>query len=74
MKRISIIGSTLRSRNLAYQIELTQEFYKNSIEKFNKRSLKPILDKVFDWKDVRIAHQYMEENKNAGKIVLRIKE
>lgn len=73
MKRITIFGSTLRSRNLPYQIKLTEEFYRNSIEKFNNRSLRPIIDKVFDWKDVQNAHRYMEENKNAGKIILKIR-
>lgn len=73
INRLSVMGSTLRSRSLDYQIRLTQEFYKKFIEKFNNRSIKPIIDKVFDWEDVQDAHRYMEANKNTGKIVLKIR-
>ena len=69
-KRLAIIGSTLRSRQLDYQIKLTKEFYKYSKEKFESGKLKPVIDKVFNWEDVIEAHKYIESNKNFGKIVL----
>ena len=69
-KRLSIIGSTLRSRSLDYQIKLTNEFGKFALEKFSKSKLKPVIDKVFNWEDAVSAHKYMEENKNTGKIIL----
>ncbi len=72
-KRLSIIGSTLRSRNLNYQIKLTNEFSKFALEKFNTGELKPVIDKVFTWSNASEAHRYMEENKNTGKIILEIK-
>ncbi len=71
-KRLTIIGSTLRSRNLDYQIKLTNEFKTFALEKFESGKFKPVIDKVFDWKDVSEAHKYMEQNKNTGKIVLKI--
>lgn len=73
-KRLTIIGSTLRSRTRDYQIKLNEEFINFALEKFEKRILKPVVDKVFDWKDVIEAHRYMEENKNTGKIVLKISD
>lgn len=73
LNRLSIMGSTLRSRSLDYQIRLTQEFYKKFIKKFNNRSINPIIDKIFAWEDVQDAHRHMEANKNAGKIVLKIR-
>jgi len=40
--------------------------------RFQQGEIKPIIDKVFDWKEVQEAHRYMEANKNIGKIVLEI--
>ncbi|MHB8578318.1 MAG: NAD(P)H-quinone oxidoreductase [Ignavibacteriaceae bacterium] len=71
-KRLSIIGSALRSRSLDYQIRLVKEFSEFALDKFSSGILKPVVDKVFDWKEAVKAHQYMAENKNTGKIVLRI--
>ncbi|WP_041294690.1 NAD(P)H-quinone oxidoreductase [Ignavibacterium album] len=71
-KRLKIIGSTLRSRSLEYQIKLTKDFYNFAYEKIASGRIKPVIDKVYDWTDVTEAHKRMEENKNIGKIVLRI--
>jgi tumor protein p53-inducible protein 3 len=71
-KWISIIGSTLRTRNLDYQIRLTKDFAEYSIEKFKTGKLKPVIDKIYNWKDAAEAHQYIEANKNFGKLVLKI--
>lgn len=73
-KRLRIIGSTLRNRDLNYQIALTREFQQYAMALFQKQELKPIIDKVFDLKEVQEAHRLMEANKNEGKIVLKIKE
>jgi putative PIG3 family NAD(P)H quinone oxidoreductase len=72
-KRLSVIGSTLRSRTLDYQIKLTNEFSKFALEKFNNGKLKPVIDRVINWKEASKAHKYMEDNKNTGKIILEIK-
>ena len=69
---ISIIGSTLRTRDLEYQINLTEEFADYSLEKFKTGKLKPVVDKIFNWEDVAEAHEYLEANKNIGKLVLRM--
>jgi tumor protein p53-inducible protein 3 len=71
-KRLSVIGSTLRSRSLDYQVKLTKEFSDFAFSKFENDILKPVIDSVFGWKDVSEAHKYMEANKNTGKIVLEI--
>ncbi len=72
LKRLKIIGSTLRSRSLEYQIKLTKEFKEFAYDKIAAGRIKPVIDKVYDWKDVAHAHKRMEANKNIGKIVLRI--
>jgi tumor protein p53-inducible protein 3 len=72
IKRLQILGSTLRARNLDYQIALTQAFSAFALPLFQNKQIKPVIDSVFDWKEVQAAHKYMEANKNIGKIVLKI--
>ena len=73
-KRLTIIGSTLRSRPVDYQARLNREFINYAFEKFEKGQLKPVIDKIYNWKDVDEAHRYMEANKNMGKIILQISD
>lgn len=71
-KRLSITGSTLRARSRDYQIKLTDEFAHFALDRFKEGKLKSVIDKVYNWKDVKEAHQFMEDNKNIGKLVLKI--
>ncbi|WP_339160984.1 NAD(P)H-quinone oxidoreductase [Siminovitchia sp. FSL H7-0308] len=73
-KRIQIIGTALRSQPVEKKIALTQSFAAFALQKFSEGRLKPVIDSVWDWKDVNQAHERMEKNKNAGKIVLKIGE
>lgn len=72
-KRLQIIGSTLRSRKLDYQINLTKDFWNFASIKFANGRLKPVIDSIFDWENVQEAHKYMEGNRNAGKVILRVR-
>jgi tumor protein p53-inducible protein 3 len=72
-RRLQIIGSTLRARALEEKIELTSDFSEFALTRFADGRLVPIIDKIWDWKEVKHAHDYMEENKNIGKLVLTIK-
>ncbi len=71
-KRLSIIGSALRSRSLEYRINLVKEFSAFALEKFKSRKLVPVIDKIYNWKDAAEAHKRIEANKNIGKIILEI--
>lgn len=71
-KRLTIVGSTLRSRTPDYQIKLNKEFMSFASGKFEKGIIRPVIDRVYNWKDVADAHRYMEANKNTGKIILQI--
>lgn len=71
-KRLQILGSTLRNRSLDYKISLTRDFRLFAWELFEKGILKPVIDKVFDWKEASEAHRYMESNQNKGKIILKV--
>lgn len=61
MKHLHLLGSYMGSRYELNQVVRLVEAGK----------LKPVLDKAFSLKDAAKAHQYMEERKNFGKIVLK---
>ncbi len=73
-KRLTVVGSTLRSRSLNYRIALVEEFGSTCLSQFLNQRLKPIVDRVFPWQQVQEAHLYMQQNKNQGKIVLRVND
>lgn len=71
-KRGTIVCSTLRSRDDKYKGELVKSFMEFVGNKFETGELKPVIDSVMDWKDVKAAHLRLEENKNVGKVILRV--
>lgn len=70
-KRLTIKGSTLRSRPESYKIELVQDFWNTTAHLFEKEIIQPVIDSVYDWEEAEQAHRRMAENKNTGKMVLQ---
>lgn len=71
-KRLRIQGSTLRNRTTDYKSALTADLYRFAWPLFQNGQLRPVLDRSFLLDQVGEAHQYMEANRNQGKIALRI--
>ncbi len=71
-RRLRIVGTSLRSLPVAEKVRLTRSFARFALPRLADGRLRPVIDSVFDWTRVREAHRRMEENRNAGKIVLRI--
>ncbi|MFD1706042.1 NAD(P)H-quinone oxidoreductase [Siminovitchia sediminis] len=71
-KRLHVLGTTLRSQPIDKKAALTKAFVDFSLKRFRDDRLKPIIDSIWDWNEAEKAHSLMEENKNAGKIILRI--
>lgn len=71
-KRLQIFGSVLRSRPLEDKIAITQRFKQNWLPLLTAGKIKPIIDTVFSLAQAAEAHQYMEDNKNFGKIILEM--
>ncbi|MDX1641590.1 MAG: NAD(P)H-quinone oxidoreductase [Balneolaceae bacterium] len=69
-KRLTIQGSTLRNRSDKYKMKLTKEFERKALDRFANGNIKPIMDSIYDWNNVEEAHSKMENNLNAGKIIL----
>lgn len=67
-KRLTIRGTTLRSRAPEYQGELLGRFEKEALPMIVKGDMKVSVHDVYDWEKVADAHKEMEANKNSGKV------
>jgi putative PIG3 family NAD(P)H quinone oxidoreductase len=70
-KRLTMVGTALRSRTLEEKIALARDFAERGVPLFESGRLKPVVDRVFPFAEIRAAHDLMESNKTFGKIVLR---
>jgi len=61
-KEAQIIGAYLGSRS---QLVALHKFMK-------LKKIKPVIDSIFDLKDVKLAHQKMEKSNQSGKILLQV--
>jgi NADPH:quinone reductase len=70
-KRLSLIGTVLRSRPEHEKASATQAFAREIVPLFARGALRPVIDSVVALDDVAQAYATMESNANFGKIVLR---
>jgi tumor protein p53-inducible protein 3 len=73
-KRITLRGTTLRSRDDQYKADLVARFAREALPLLANGTFKPVIDAEFPLAEVGEAHALMESNKNTGKILLRVKE
>ncbi|SFH75919.1 NAD(P)H-quinone oxidoreductase [Pisciglobus halotolerans] len=71
-KRITLAATLLTPRLDHYKAALTQEFVEKALPLLANGTIKPIIDTAFPLQKAAQAHQYMEENKNIGKIILTV--
>ncbi len=71
-KRLTVLGTVLRPRPLEEKIALSQKFQALLLPLFDKNSLKPVVDRVFPLEEAARAHTYLEDNRNFGKVVLKV--
>ena len=69
-KRLTIVGTVLRARPLEEKISLAREFSLRAIPLFAEGKLRPVIDRVVPFSDIRSAHEAMAANETFGKIVL----
>jgi putative PIG3 family NAD(P)H quinone oxidoreductase len=70
-KRAHVVGTMLRSRSLEEKISLSRDGSDKMVPLFESGRLRPVIDRVFSFKQIRDAHRLMESDSNFGKIVLR---
>jgi putative PIG3 family NAD(P)H quinone oxidoreductase len=71
-KRAALIGTTLRARPIEEKIAVTREFAAQMLPHAATGVLAPVIDSRFALADAPAAHERMEANLNAGKIVLDV--
>ncbi len=70
-KRLTMVGTMLRSRPPEEKIALARDFSERGVPLFDAGRIKPVVDRVFRFEEIREAHKLMESNQTFGKIVLR---
>lgn len=71
-KYVQINGTLLTPRSDAYKAALTHDFSQKIFPCFEKKAIRPIVDRVFPLAQAGDAHQHMEDNQNTGKIILKV--
>ncbi len=71
-KRLKIIGTSLRTRSVEEKATATRLFADEVVPLLATGAVEPVIDKIFEMKDVRAAHERIESNESFGKVVLTI--
>jgi len=69
-KRVTWIGTTLRSRPLERKLALCQRFVDEMIPLFESNALRPVIDSRYSLDQIADAHRHIESNANVGKILI----
>ena len=71
-KRLKLFGVSNKLRTAEQRAETVRGFIRDFLPLFASGKLKPLIDKVYDFKDVPAAKARMEADSHTGKIVVRI--
>jgi NADPH:quinone reductase-like Zn-dependent oxidoreductase len=71
-KRLKLFGVSNKLRTAEQRAETVKGFTKDFLPLFANGKLKPLIDKVYDFKDLPAAKARMEADSHAGKIVVKI--
>lgn len=72
IKRQSIIGSVLRSRPVSEKSTITSAFANHVLSHIRRRTIVPLVHRVYPLQEAAQAHQEMEASRHFGKIVLTV--
>jgi tumor protein p53-inducible protein 3 len=72
LRRLAVIGSTLRSRPLTEKTAIVTSFQKRFMGALIKGHLRPVIDTTFPLAAAADAHRLMQSSRHFGKIVLRV--
>ena len=70
-KRLTIVGTVLRSRPLEEKVALAREFSSTVLPMLAAKRVRAVIDRVFPFRDISGAHRFLETNESFGKVVLR---
>lgn len=72
VKRLRVMGSTMRPRTAAEKGEIRDQLLETVWPLLESGAVAPVINAVFDFKDVVDAHRLMESSDHIGKIMLRL--
>jgi len=72
MKRLRIIGSTLRARPIAAKAAVMDQLQAVVWPKIESGEIRPVVDSVYPISEADAAHQHVAANNTIGKVVLQI--
>lgn len=70
LKRLTITGSTLRSREYNFKKQLAQEIRKKVWPLIESKKFTPVIFKTFPFSEAAEAHRLLEDGTHTGKIIL----
>jgi NADPH:quinone reductase-like Zn-dependent oxidoreductase len=70
--RLSLVGTTLRGRPLEQKIAATQLFARQVVPWLERGVVRPVVDSVLPWEQVRQGHARLASNQTFGKVILRL--
>jgi len=71
-KRISMRGVTLRTRTLEEKMAATRRFATSVLPLLANGKVKPVIEHVYPLEEIGAAHTAMAENKNFGKLIVKV--
>ncbi|HZO03830.1 MAG TPA: zinc-binding dehydrogenase [Burkholderiales bacterium] len=71
-KRLTLFGVSNKMRNAAQRSVTVEGFKRDWLPLFASGKLKPLIDRVYDFKDLPAAKERMEADAHVGKLVVRI--
>jgi putative PIG3 family NAD(P)H quinone oxidoreductase len=71
-KRIWMRGVTMRTRTLEEKLAVTRRFATSVLPLLASGRVKPVIEQVYPLKEIAEAHRVMGENRNFGKLVVRV--
>ena len=73
-KRLTLTGSTLRNRPVAFKAELARALEETVWPIIKQGRYKPVIDRIFPLEEVVEAHQRIDSGEHIGKIILTMTE
>ena len=71
-RRLSVIGSTLRSRSTEQKSGIVQTVRRELWPAIESGVVRPVVDQVIPWDRAADAHRVLEDGSNIGKVLLQV--
>jgi len=72
LRRLRVIGSTLRARSVGEKAEIVSRFLERFGEALNAGRIKPVVDRVLPLEQAADAHRIVQSSVHFGKVVLAV--